>query len=805
MKRILKAPLLLILSYLFAVSSPLIAEEEWVVSDIRLSGLQRVSAGSVFASIPVSVGDKVDSYKLRDMAKTLFSTGQFDDIEIGREGNILLISLDERPSISSIDIEGNKAIKTEDLIKGLEGAGLSAGQVFKRSILNSLSLEIQRQYVSQGRYGAKVDVKSENEQRNRVSLEIEIDEGEVAKIESINIVGNSLFEDEEILKEFELSKGGWFSFLSGDNKYSKEKLKGDIETLTSFYKDRGYVKFDLQSSQVSISPDKQSVFITLNINEGETFEVNEINLVGDFKIEEEILRSLVLIEEGSTYSQFLVTETEELFTNILGNEGYSFAEVNGVPEINEEKGTVDLTFYIDPQQRTYVRRIVFIGNNRTHDVVLRREMRQMEGSWASNRLIENSKLRLERLGFFKGGEVQYETIPVPGVSDQVDVEFTVEEEVSGSIGGSFGYSSWGLVLGLNYNENNAFGTGKKVNLGINDSSWRRSYSYSYLDPYFTIDGVSRGYSVFFNESDYGQFNVASYTSDSFGAGVQFGLPISDIERVGLGFRYENTSIDTGGTSAQQVLAFTQSEGNKFEAYKTELSWQRITLNRGIFPTAGQSQSFNLSLSLPGSSITYGRAMYRHKYFKPIANGKFIIGLRGEVGALETYGDTNVAPFYEHFYAGGISSVRGFKANTLGPRATHSLYVLDENGDPIEDENGDYYFNPYFGYDDERSLGGAYLLEGGFDFIFKFPFLDDQRSVRTSFFIDFGNVFAQDCGDETLNINCSEFDLGELRYSFGVGATWITQLGPMSLAIAQIGNAGESDRTESFQFEIGTQF
>ena len=805
MKKVFTIPFLfLFMGYLLSYSSIISSEEEWVVNDIRLNGLQRVSAGSVFAALPVSVGDKVDPYKLREMAKVLFSTGQFDDIEIGRDGNILLISLDERPSISSIDIDGNKAIKTEDLIKGLEGAGLSEGQVFKRSILNSLSLEIQRQYVSQGRYGAKVEVKTENEARNRVALDIEIDEGEVAQIESINIVGNSLFEDEEVLREFELSEGGWFSFLSGDNKYSREKLKGDIETLTSFYKDRGYVKFELQSSQVSISPDKQSVYITLNIKEGETYEISKINLVGDLPVDEEILRSLILIEEGSTYSQFLVTETEELFTNILGNEGYSFAEVNGIPEINEDTGTVDLTFYIDPQQRTYVRRIVFLGNNRTHDVVLRREMRQMEGSWASNRLIENSKLRLERLGFFKG-EVQYETIPVPGVSDQVDIEFTVEEEVSGSIGGSFGYSSWGLVLGINYSENNAFGTGKKVNVGINDSSWRRSYSYSYLDPYFTIDGVSRGYSIFFNESDYGQFNVASYTSDSFGAGIQFGLPISDIERVGLGFRYENTTIDTGTSSAQQVLAFTQSEGNQFEAYKTELSWQRITLNRGIFPTAGQSQSLNLSLSLPGSSITYARAMYRHKYFRPIANGKFVLGFRGEIGALEAFGDTKVPPFYEHFYAGGITSVRGFKANTLGPRANHSLYILDENGDPLEDENGDYYFNPYYGYRDDRSIGGAYLIEGGFDFIFKLPFLEDQRSVRTSVFVDFGNVFAQDCGDETVNINCSEIDFGELRYSFGVGATWITQLGPMSLAIAQVGNQGDLDRTESFQFEIGTQF
>ena len=781
------------------------AEESWVVNDIRLSGLQRVSAGSVFAEMPITIGDDIDVYDLQIVAKTLFKTGQFDDVQIGRDGNILIVSLVERPSISSIEIEGNKALKTEDLMKGLEGAGLSQGQVFKRSVVSGLALEIQRQYISQGRYGALVDVKTESKPRNRVDLEISIEEGEVATIEGINVVGNKTFSDEELLRDFELSTGGWFSFLNSDNKYSREKLKGDIESLTSYYKDRGYVEFNLSSSQVTITPDKKSVFITLNIKEGEPFKIEKISLTGDIPLDEELLTSLVLIREGDTYSQFLITETEELFTKILGNEGYSFAEVNGVPDVNRETGKVDLTFYIDPQQRTYVRRINFKGNKRTHDVVLRREMRQMEGAWASNALIENSKLRLERLGFFK--EVESETIPVPGVNDQIDVDFTIEEEVSGSIGGSFGYSSWGLMLGLNYSENNAFGTGKRVSVGINDSTWRKSYYFDYGDPYYSIDGVSRGYNFSYNESDYGQYNIASYTSDAYGGGIQFGLPISDIERIGLNLRYENTSIDVGTMSASQILDFTSSEGTEFEAFKTQVVWSRVTLNRGIFPTAGQSQSFAFELAVPGSSITYGRATYRQRYYRPIFSGKFILGLRGEIGVLEAYGDTNVPPFYEHFYAGGITSVRGFRANTLGPRATQSEYILDADGNPVLDDNGQMILNPYYGYgrNDERSIGGAYLVEGGFDFIFRLPFLEDQRSVRTSFFIDAGNVFAQDCGDKEININCSELDLKELRYSFGLGVTWITQLGPMSLAIATVGNQGPLDRTEGFQFEIGTQF
>ena len=794
---------LIAISLVFIQIQTISSNEEWVMNDIRITGLQRVSAGSIFNVMPIAVGDTVDVYDLQTTAKTIFKTGQFDDIQLGREGNTLIISLVERPSIASIELDGNKALKTEDLLRGLDDAGLSQGQVFKRSIVNSLALEIQRQYVSQGRYGAKVDVTTEDELRNRISLNIEIDEGEVAEINNINIIGNQSFLDEELVKGFELKTGGWFSFFTNDNRYSREKLKGDIESLESFYKNRGYVEFNLESSQVSVSADKSQVFITLNISEGTTYEVDKVKIVGDLPIDEEVLKSLILIKSGEGFNQYLITETEEIFKNILGNEGYSFAEVRGVPDVNEESGNVDLTFYVDAQQRTYVRRIIFKGNKRTHDVVLRREMRQMEGAWASNNLIENSKLRLERLGYFK--EVESETIPVPGVNDQIDVEFSVEEEFSGSIGGSLGYGAYGMVLGLNYNENNAFGTGRAIGIGINDSTWQRSYSFSYGEPYFNIDGVSRGYSAYFRESDYGQFNIASYTSDSFGAGIQFGLPISDIERFGLNFNYDNTSIDTGSTPASQILAFTQSEGTNFEVFKTQLIWSKVTLNRGLFPTAGQSQSLALQVAIPGSSLTYTKATYRHKYFKPILGGRFVLGFRGELGLLEAYGDTKVAPFFEHYYSGGISSVRGFKQNTLGPRAIPSQYYLDSEGNQIVGEDGNPVLNPYSYYRDDRSIGGAYLVEGGFDFIFKLPFIDDQRSMRSSFFVDIGNVFSKDCGTDQSNINCSELDFGQLRYSYGVGVTWITQLGPMSLALAAPSNEGPLDETETFQFEIGTQF
>jgi len=788
---------------LLCLLSPLIySSDEWVVNDIRISGLQRVSAGSVFSVMPLSVGDKADEYSLLDVSKSLFSTGQFDDIQLGRDGDTLIVNVKERPSIASIEIEGNKAIKTEDLLKGLKGAGLSEGQVFKRSILDGLSLELNRQYVSQGRYGANVNVSAVGKPRNRVAVEIEIEEGEESKISNINIIGNTSFSDDVLMKGFELSSGGWFSFFKNDDKYSKEKLTGDIETLTSYYKDRGYVEFNLDSSQVAISEDKKSVFITLNLTEGATFLVDSIDIAGDLPIDEKILNQLILIQKDQIFSQMLITETEELFVNILGNEGYSFAEVKGVTEVDKELGTVDLTFYVDAKQRTYVRRISFNGNERTQDVVLRRELRQMEGAWASNQLIENSKVRLERLGFFK--EVESETSPVPGISDQIDVEFTVEEEYSGSVGGSLGYGAYGMTLGLNYSENNAFGTGKQVGIGINKSDWQTNYSFNYGDPYYTPEGISRGYSIYFRESDYGEFNIASYTSDSYGTGIQFGFPISDIERIGLNINYDHTQIDPGSLPASQIIDFVSSEGTDFEVLKTQVVWSKVTLNRGLFPTAGQSRSLALQVTVPGSSLTYLKATYRQKYFKPLFNGNLIIGLRGELGVLEAYGDTEIPPFFEHFYSGGVGSVRGFKQNTLGPRATPSPYYLDRDGQPLLDENGDFIYNPY-SYQDDRSIGGAYLAEGGIDFIFKLPFIEDQRSLRSSIFIDAGNVFAKECLETVFKVNCSELDVGELRYSVGFGVSWITQLGPMSFAISKPFNQGDLDETEGFQFEIGSQF
>jgi len=498
--------------------SPMAAwAQAFVISDIRVEGLQRISAGSVFSAMPLAVGDTADENAIRAASRSLFSTGNFDDIRIGRDGNVLVIIVAERPSISEINIDGNKAIETEALLEGLKAAGLAIGQVFQRSTLEGMQLELQRQYVQQGRYDANIETDVLPEPRNRVSIVINVDEGTVAAIKHINIVGNEIYSDEELNDLFELKTTGWLSFFKNDDKYSREKLSGDLERITSWYQDRGYLQFAIDSTQVSVSPNKEAVYITANVTEGEKFTVSSVDLSGDLVLPEDDLRRFLLIAQGQTFSQQLVTSTEDYLTRRLGNEGYNFAKVTGIPELNEEDNTVSMRFFVDPGKRTYVRRILFKGNLKTSDDVLRREMRQMESAPASAAAIEMSRVRLERLGFFSRAMV--ETPGVPGHDDLIDVEFEVEEQSSGSIGASFGYAQdAGLILGLNLQQNNFLGTGKRVGISLNSSSYQDIYNFSYTNPYFTEDGVSRGFNVFYRSTDLSEVNVASYTTDTVGAG-----------------------------------------------------------------------------------------------------------------------------------------------------------------------------------------------------------------------------------------------------------------------------------------------
>ena len=794
------------------LSTQLLAFDEFLVSDIRIIGLQRVSTGSIFNVIPISVGDKIDSRKSNDIVKSLFSTEQFDDIQIGKDGNTLIITVTERPSISAIDISGNKALKTEQLMESLDGVGIKEGEVYKRSTLEKVKSELVRSYASNGRYGAGVEIEEVIKPRNRIEINIEVDEGKSATIKKINIIGNEIYTNEELIDGFELSEGSFFSFLANDNQYSREKLKGDIETLESFYRNRGYLKFSIESSQISLSRDKKSIFITFNINEGDKYKINDVDVVGDIPFEEAIYKDIIESLKDTTYSQAQITGIEEYFINILGNRGYAFAEVAGNPEIDEESNEVKLIFSVQPGNRTYTRKILFTGNNITQDQVLRREMRQFEGAWTSDNAIEAGKVRLERLGYFK--EVSVETIPVPGTDDQIDISYSVEEETTGSIGGNIGYSDFGLMLGFNLQEQNFLGSGNTVGIGINKNIYSEMYNISYMNPYATRDGVSLGYNLYFRETDYGEFNVANYLTNSNGFGAQFGYPISDITRLGFNITYDKTDIDVGSLPAREIYDFVSAEGNIFETLSAQLSWQRVTLNRGLFPTDGASTVLSFSSTIPGSDLSYYRLNVRQRYYQPLTQN-LVFGFQGELGYLNAYGDTEETPFFQNFYAGGPRSLRGFESNTLGPRSTDApCYefnyaegtcpnLLDIDGDGELDTP---YYNPYANQTSryrDAPIGGNIKIEGSLQLIFKLPFIEDQRSLRSAFFFDFGNVFSDNCKE--YQINCSEPSIDDLRYSYGVGITWITGFGPMSLAIAKPTNAGPRERTEEFQFTVGNVF
>jgi outer membrane protein insertion porin family len=847
--------------------APLASAETFIIADIRVEGLQRVSAGTVFAALPVAVGDVVDPQIMRAAARSLFSTGNFDDINIGRDGNVLVVIVVERPSISEINIEGNKAIETEALLDGLKGSGLAVGQVFQRSTLEGMQLELQRQYVQQGRYDANIETEVIPEPRNRVSININVDEGTVAAIKHINVVGNRAYSDEEIADLFELQTTGWLSFFSGDDKYSKEKLTGDLEKLTSFYMDRGYLQFAIDSTQVSVSPSMEEVYITANITEGEIFSISSVDLSGDLVLPEADLKRFLLVSEGQIFSQQLVTSTEEYLTRRLGNDGYNFAKVTGIPEVNEEDNTVSMKFFVDPGKRTYVRRINFIGNMKTEDNVLRREMRQMESAPASAANIEQSRVRLERLGFFSRATV--ETKEVPGHDDLIDADFTVEEQSSGSIGASVGYAQdAGIILGLNVQQDNFLGTGKRIGLGLNRSKYQDLYNFSYTNPYFTEDGVSRGWNVFYRSTDLSEVNVASYSTNTFGGNINFGYPIKETQRLGFSFGVASTDVTAGRFAVQEIKGsprlqkaydtfftstfdpatglytgpevlvpiadlppefetapleegFLDANGDDFLNYTVTGSWSQSTLNRGRNATRGAAQTVSLQVSIPVSDLEFYKLTYNAEiYFPvPLLPPSWTLRLRTELGYGDGWGDTDGLPFYENFFAGGFGSVRGYQSNTLGPRSTpaipyalnQAVTAINEDGTPARFANElSYYTLP----NGEKLLvegprnngdpfGGNILMVGGAELIFPLPFIKDQNNLRSAFFFDAGNVFSTDCGSTQLN--CHNVDFNELRYSVGVGLTWITGFGPLTFSLAKPINEGDFDQDEAFQFTLGRGF
>jgi outer membrane protein insertion porin family len=745
----------------FADTAPFMAK------DVRFEGLMRVSPASLYAQLPINNGDKVDDAKIADLVRILFKTGSFEDVVAARDGDELVFTLTERPAIANIKLEGNKAIDSDTLMKALKDAGLTEGEVLKRATLDHIKGELERQYFSQGRYDATIEVTHIPKPRNRVAIEIKINEGDSAKIAGINLIGVKAFDTNELIKRFQLKKTHLTSFFKNDDKYAREKLMGDLESLRSYYLDRGYINFVINSHQVTLSQDKKSVFIDISVTEGDKYQFGETKILGELPVSEQELQKLILFKSGLTYSQQLVTASSKLIKHRLGTEGYLFGEVNPIPDIDEQKKLVNLSLFVNPAKQTYVRRINFVGNAKTDDHVLRREMRQFEGTLASTDKIDLSKLRLQRLGFFK--DVSIETPKVPNTTDQVDMNVKVEEQPSGTLTASIGYSQGsGAIFSLGVSQNNFLGTGNKVGINLNRSETSDNYNISFLDPYFTMDGVSRGYNLYYRNTKLDALNVSRYATDSQGASLSFGYPIDETKSINLSLGIDQTDITLGTLASQLVQNFVAEHGKSITTYTGSASWNYSTLNRGVFATKGASQRVLLEFAVPPSDVNYLKVSYNGQLYVPI-NDDFIVRLRTDLG----YGDS--LPFYKNYFAGGYGSVRGYQDNTLGPRS------------------------PAFTNDpDPEVVGGNVLVENSVELIVPTPFAKDYRQLRTVFFVDSGMVYYR-------NNPPYNFDLSNLRYSAGVSIAWLTAIGPLSFSVSKPFNDQVGDQKQSFQFTIGQPF
>jgi len=763
------------------------AVDPFIVEDIRIEGLNRIAPGTVFNYLPLKIGDTFDDSRSSDAVRALFQTGFFNDIQLKRAGNVLVITVVERESIAEINLVGNKAIKTDDLLEGLAQIDFAVAEVFDESKLDKVKLELRRQYYAQGKYSMKLESKVTRLPGNRVAIELTVVEGDAARIRSINIVGNEDYGDDTLIKQFELGPRSLIGFFSKKDQYSRQKLSGDLETLRSFYLDTGYINFRVDSTQVSITPDKTEVYITINITEGEKFTIKEVKLAGELIVPQEDLFGAVFTRAGMVFSRKLVTESSTRITDRLGVDGYSFANVNAIPDVNEEERTVVLTYFIDPGSRVYVRRISFFGNAKTRDEVLRRELRQMEGSWISTVQVERSKTRLNRLGYF--AEVNVETPAVSGTTDQVDVNYTVDERPSGNLMLGLGFSqNQGLIFNTSVAQDNFLGSGTRLEFAFNNSSINRQFVLGFTDPYWTIHGISRGFRVSFQETDSGDANITRFNSSSLSLGVNLGIPVSEFNFVSAGASYERTKLDTGFFVASTTRDFIEREGNKFDVLRLSAGFSYDTRNSAVFPTRGTLNRITTQIASPGGDLTYYKLDYDTRWFFPVTRS-FTFLLKGRVGWGDAYGDTSELPFFENFFAGGPRSVRGYKENSLGP----------------EDEFG-------------RAIGGNLLVVGNAEVILPLPFLPQfNNSVRVTGFFDIGNVYTQreivfDAAGNILRAadgspvtRASSISTRDLRAATGLSAVWMSPFGVLSVSLAKPLRDQPGDETQAFQFTFGTSF
>ena len=742
------------------------AIEPFVVKDIRVEGIQRTEAGTVFSYLPVKVNETMNDDKATAAIKALYTTGFFSDVRLEVENDVLIVIVQERPAIAQIDIDGAKEFTKENLKDGLKQGGLADAKIYDKSLLDRAEKEIKRQYVSRGFYSADVTTTVTPLERNRVALSFKIIEGEVAKIRDINIIGAKAFKEKELRDLFQLTTPGWFTWFSKNDQYSKQKLTADLETLRSYYLNRGHLEFNIDSTQVQITPDKHDIYITINITEGPVYKVSDVKLSGELLLPEAELRSLITIKPGDVFSRERLTESSKKISDRLSNDGYSFANINAVPELDKAKNTAAFTFFIDPGRRVYVRRINISGNARTQDSVIRRELRQVESGWYSGEKITRSKLRLDRTSFFS--EVNVETPPVPGTADQVDVNINVTERQTGNITLGAGFSSAEkLVLSGSVSQSNIFGTGNQLSLQINSGRINKIYSLSFTNPYFTPDGISLGYDLYRRNTDFSVLSTGNYTTGTSGAGVRLGLPVTEDNFVNFGLAVERTNLDifNAAFTPQRIVDFVAQNGNKFDILRGSIGWARDTRDSIFYPTKGHLQEVGTEIGLPGGDLKYYKLRYKQQWLYP-ATSWLTTSLSGELGYANGYSGQTL-PFFKNYYLGGVGSLRGYQTSSLGPR------------DPATND----------------VLGGNRSILFNAEALFPFPVVKQDKSVRLSVFVDGGQVFGKD----------EKISFGDLRYSAGFAVSWFSPVGPLKFSIAQPIKKKAGDRPERFQFQLGTFF
>ncbi|HKX38414.1 MAG TPA: outer membrane protein assembly factor BamA [Burkholderiales bacterium] len=733
--------------------------EPFAVRDIRVEGLQRTEPGTVFSYLPVKVGDTIDEAKARSALRALYATGFFQDVRLEAEGNVLVVFVRERPAIAQIDFSGLHEFEPDMLRQALRQLGMAEGRIFDRAALDNAEQEIKRQYLSRGLYAAEVQTTVTPLERNRVGVNISVTEGEVAKIRGVNIVGAEAFPEEELLGQFVLRTPGWLTWYTKHDRYARERLAADLETLRSYYQNRGYLDFAVESTQVSITPDRRDIYLTVNIREGEKYTVSDVRLSGQTLVPREELERLVQLKAGDVFSREKLAASTKAIADRLGNDGYAFANANAIPEVDKNKRTVAFTIVVDPGRRVYVRRIDVAGNSKTRDEVVRREMRQLEGAFYDASKIQLSRRRIDRTQFFS--EVTVQTQPVEGSPDQVDVVYTVAEKPTGAVLFGIGFSSAeNIAFSAALTQSNVFGTGKYLSLNVNSGSVNTVYSLSYNDPYYTIDGVSRGFDLYRRETDATSLAVARYATDSTGGGIKFGYPVSEIVSVDVGFNLEAVHLDIFDESPQQYLDFVDDFGNDYAYGAASAGWSRDTRDSLIRPTAGGYT--RASSELAGGDLQYYRLVLQQQWYRPLTTD-LTLHLAGELGYASGYGGLPM-PFFKNFFAGGPGSVRGFRSFSLGPQDI-----------------------------DDNAIGGNRKTTGTAEILFPMPGANRDPSLRLAAFLDAGQVYA------------NKVELSELRYSAGVGLFWASPIGPLRLSFAYPINPESGDDIQRLQFTFGTGF